>query len=285
MNAAPAGKIAIAVILSLASLSQVFAATINVDSDCTVVDAINEANNSLADTDCEDGDDYDANAGEDGHDTIVIPAGSATWVVDDYAKRIPRITTRITINGNGNTIDGNDGNMRGFRPTRRGARHFLEVRDGADLTINRLTITQGGCEGENSKNTCRGGAIRIYGGGKLTLNNSVVSNSDNTATRNGGAIIASGTLTRASLTIVGSSIFGNTSAYGGGAISLASGVNFVMRGSSVYNNNAGSYGGGIAYFNPNTTNPGKITISDSSIFGNTAQGDRGGGICYRKQNH
>ena len=259
MNSGAAAKLLVAaVVLLLLPVSQVAAARIVVGADCTLAQAINEANGETTGVgSCLAGDD---GAGDPGHDTIDIPAGGADYVL---GSALPSIQSSITIEGNGNTISGGDA-----------FRIFVVLEDAA-LTINNLIMTNGNGSGAS----LRGGAIRAVNA-RLTLNNSVVRNSTagssgGTAYGGGGIYISGVTHDPAWLTITGSSIHGNRAAGNGGGIYVRGAVDVDIRRSSIYSNSAGAHGGGIALRSA-FSDPG-IRISNSSIFGNSAE-TFGGGI-------
>ncbi len=258
--------ILIPLILLLLPALPAYAATINVDATCTLVQAINEANGETTEVgSCEAGTDF-VSGTSDGADTIVIPSGSPTYNISSNASSLPTISSKIRINGNGNTISGTN-SYRIFAVS-------------GDLTIDNLILTNGAC----LTASCTGGAILLFNG-KLTLQNSVVKNSNagreaSLFTGNGGGIHATGSPSApATLNITNSSIYGNSARVsgGGGGIYLVGTFTFTMSGSAVYNNTAAGIGGGISIQGTHTTGTAGASIKNSSIFGNTA-GLRGGGI-------
>lgn len=249
-----------AVVLLLLPVSQVSAARIVVGADCTLAQAINEANGETTGVgSCLAGDD---GAGDPGHDTIDLPAGGADYVL---GSALPSIDSTITIEGNGNTISGGD------------AYRIFSVLEDAALTINNLIMTNGNGSGAS----LRGGAIRAVNA-RLTLNGSVVRNSTagssgGTAYGGGGIYISGVTHHPAWLTITGSSIHGNSAAGNGGGVYIKDAVDVDIRKSSIYSNSAGANGGGIAV-RPAFRDT-SFHISNSSIFGNSAE-RYGGGIFF-----
>lgn len=173
------------------------------DADCSLREAITASNANPAD------------------DTIVFaPEANGTITLSSsLPSLINNGTLSITGNSPANTIiSGNNA----FRP--------IEVNSGASVTLNRLTVTQG-----FTGSASNGGAgIRVNGGAMVTVADSIVSNNVTEATGGGGGIISLG-----SLTIVRSSISGNTA--------------------------SNARGGGIRSL-------GTLTISDSLINGNNANG-------------
>ena len=133
------------------SARPVSAATIHVDSTCTLAQAINEANGATTGVgSCEAGSD---GTGATGHDTITfsdnITLGAA----------LPDIASSITIEGENKTISGDN------------TYHIFHITSGP-VVINDLTMKNG--KGRiDSDNDYIGGAIAAEGNsGALTINNS-----------------------------------------------------------------------------------------------------------------
>ncbi|MEI7556711.1 hypothetical protein, partial [Candidatus Chlorohelix sp.] len=160
----------------------------------------------------------------------------------------------------------------------------------AELSLTNLTLSNGSA----SKN---GGAI--FNRGAVTITDSTLSN--NTTVWGGGAIYNNPDST---LTIINSSLYGNTSKEVGGAI-FNSGGAVTITDSSLYNNTSSSLsgepGGGAVFSGgtstltitnsslyDNTTNwsggailnnsGSTLTITNSSLYGNNASGGNGGAI-------
>ncbi|KPL89513.1 beta strand repeat-containing protein [Ardenticatena maritima] len=235
----------------------VHAATITVDgTTCTLAEAITSANNdNAAGNGCVDG---------SGADTITLQTDVT------LTSALPNITSQITIEGNGHTIDGNNG-----------VYHVLYVANTGDLTLNNATITGGNANGSGSDGNGGG----IFNDGMLTVTNSTISG--NSAKHGGGIYNHNGTVT-----VSNSTISSNTASGDGGGIdnedtltmnnSTISGNSATNKGGGIYNNymatvsnsaingNSAYYGGGI--YNHNGT----VTVSNSTISSNTASGDGGG---------
>ena len=124
---------------------------------------------------------------------------------------LPRITTDITIEGNGHTISG-DNRFRIFNVV------------GGTLTINNVTLTKGSAPHE------RGGAIKLQDGGRVIVNNVIFR--ENTAKEGGAIWIGS---SGARLTVNNSNFIGNrANSYGaGGAIDLSNGKIIITNSSFV----------------------------------------------------
>ena len=145
---------------------------------CTLADQINAANT-------------DAPSG-------LCPAGNGADIISldsDFSlnAKLPAITSEITIQGNGHTING------------AGKQRIFDVA-GGDLTINHLRLTGG-------KALEDGGAIWINRHSIVNINRSEIS--DNAAGRNGGAIWIK---YDSQLNISASTLSGNSAGYNGGAI-------------------------------------------------------------------
>ena len=247
-------RLLIVVLALVLAAAPAYAATINIDTDCQLDEAVTNANDDAqTNSDCEAG---------SGADTIVIPSGHGTITVN----YLPRITTTITINGNGNTLTSNASAIISI----------VEYR--ASLTINNLTVQGSTC------NT-QGCAFAVDSGGSLTINNSrfynnavvggsggaidsagalVINNSvfsGNSASSNGGAIEING----GNATIRNTTFTGNSSDQTGMAISLTRG-NLTLEYVSIVNNSASvsnANTAGLYRFN------GNLTLRNSILSGNT----------------
>lgn len=118
------------------------AADITVDADCSLADAITAANTDTAANGCPAG---------DGADTITLSGDVALEAA------LPHITSDITVEGAGFTINGN-------------GRHRIFYIDGGTAVVNELTMTKGladqiDIEGETY---VAGGAV-VNKRGRLTL--------------------------------------------------------------------------------------------------------------------
>jgi hypothetical protein len=174
--------VATALLAGLAlGLSHVHAAAINVDGvTCTLADAITSANSDTATGGCSAG---------SGADTLYLGADVS------LTSALPDITTQVTIEGGGHTIQ------------RTGGPDFsvLQVTATGDLTLNQVTITGG------TSNSGGGGGIN--NAGILTVQSSTLSG-------NGAAFLGGGllNLSGAIATIQNSTISGNATGYLGGGI-------------------------------------------------------------------
>jgi hypothetical protein len=236
-----------ALLLALAQGAQ--AATITVTTDvptinnadglCSLVEAIINANNDAAThPDC---------AAGSGADIIQLPLGGTYTVDKNYGTaaygptRLPKITSDITIDGNGSTIT---------RQVQGKLSRLIAVGATGSLTLNNTTVSGG--------RSRKGGGI--YNAGSLVLDASTISG--NRATKIGGGVFNKGTaaLTNSSV------IMGNKAHNGGG---IHNGSELSIDGSTISDNTAGRLGGGI--YNDDT-----VTITNSAITGNKA--GYGGGL-------
>ena len=136
----------------------------------------------------------------------------------------------------------------------------FHVLPGASLTLEGLTITGGSAKG-NSIQDERGGGVYVDGG-TLVVANSIVSENfapANTNNASGGGISNANS---GSVTIINSTLTGNSAfSQGGGIYINGSGSNVTIT-QSTLSENEGSNGGGIANIG------GGIVITDSTLFGN-----------------
>ena len=246
---------------------------------CSLREAIINANDDAATH-------ADCTAGS-GADILTLAAGAYN-VADSYASYngntgLPQITSPITIEGNGATID------------RSGAAVYrlFALNSTGNLTLNDLMLTDGAMtsdvgggaiyndggtltindsflSGHSATNSQGGGAIRSNGG-TVTINTSTLSGNQSGNSGGGGAIYATNSAT---LTINDSTLGGNSATNtNGGAISIGSGSGSVtLNRSTVGANNTANGGAGIA------SSGGTLTLNNSTISGNQAQSAGGGGI-------
>ncbi|MBL8094759.1 MAG: right-handed parallel beta-helix repeat-containing protein [Anaerolineales bacterium] len=213
------------------------------NGNCTLREAIIAANTDAAVDGCPAG---------SGADTVLLAAGSYGLSVagtgeDAAATGDLDVTEDLTIDGasligtfiSANLLD-----------------RAFEVLDNAHLTLSHLTIEDG-----NGTVGGLGGAIRVEGGGALTLSTARVRD---TAGDNNRAIYA---LTGARLTILSSRIENNPA----GGIFLQIGSTGIVRDSSITGNTADG-GAGLSVDVGST-----LTVVNSTISGNRA-GISGGGI-------
>ena len=167
----------------------------------------------------------------------------------------PHIDNRITVEGNGNTISGNN------------RYRIFVVAERGDLTIRALHLIHGraaaqdpACVAGADWSKDNGGAI--CSSGSLTVNES--SFSGNSAVHGGAILSISGRLT-----ISGGSFSGNSAATSGGAIYSEVGATISE---SSFSDNSADYGGAI-YSSARAS----LSVNDSSFSGNSAAN---GGAIY-----
>ena len=194
------------------------AATINVGGACTLVRAINAANNGTrANGRCAKG---------SGADRIVLPTNSTQTLtaVDNDDNGLPVIRSTITLVGNNSTIR--------RAPTAPEFR-IVAVAETGNLTLNRLTLTGGSADNSGGgvrndgnttihRSTISGNAAAFDGGGVLNRGNTVIHSStisDNIAGERGGGLV---NFSNGTLTINKSTLSGNTAHdFEGGGLFIA----------------------------------------------------------------
>ncbi len=230
------------------------------NGNCSLGEAIQAA---------QSGKDVDACHVPPGSSTIYLPTGTYSLTEPDSGSPplpgadgrlgfdpggFPVIYTRVTIMGNGSTIQ------------RTGANKFpiFQASAQADLTLQNLTVTGGDSSLDPYSG---GGALQLFIG-KATLDH--VTLSGNVSGGDGGAVdIGQGSL--ASLVLNDSVIAGNTAAANGGGIN-DDGL-LTIRDSTIEGNTAGGVEGGGGIF---ITENGSASLEHSTIAGNQAW--IGGGI-------
>ena len=203
-----------------------------------------------------------------GGGTVNLTAGCdyALTTADNGENGLPIVTTGISVNGNGATIDGT------------GSVRIFEVDGPGSLALQNVTLTGGSAD--------IGGAIENVGG-TVTLNHSDVHG--NAAAVAGGGI-ASATFDPSSvakLTLNNSSVNGNqqfadgeSGGLGGGGILSILGTVTLNSSQASGNFANGFVGGGIAsgdYMNFSDSGS-LLTLNNSQVDGNTAPNAGGGGI-------
>lgn len=224
--------------------------------------------------------------------TITLPAGTYTLRITGTAENAALtggldLTRTVVINGAGASATGSAAG---------GIDRVLQVGTDASgpvaATISGVTIRYGG-------NTAGGNGtgILVYTSGSLlTLNDSSVA--DNAASSGGGVYVVagatlvanrttilrntsggggggSGIVIEGTVTLNDSAVADNTAAASGGGIVVASGATLTANRTAIRDNTSGSNGGGI--YNTGGT----VTVTDSTLAGNTAHGyssGSGGGI-------
>ena len=220
------------------AVSSAQAATIIVDeSTCTLADAITAVNNDADEGGCVGSEAY-------GDDTIILEANVS------LAAPLPDITSTVSIEGGGHTIDGNNDEAVGA---------VLRITAGGDLTLNKTIVTGGKNETYNYYES--GGGINAYNA-IVTLNSSTVSGNV-AASFMGGGIYAE----NSTVTLKNSTVSQNNSGLGGGIWALDSTV--TLNSSTVNENDAGDGAGILAYFST-------VILKSSTVSQNSAWWSGGG---------
>ncbi len=249
-----------ALLLSLVAAATTWAATITVttsiptvslDGQCSLIEAMNNANGSPVSVDCPAG---SPGAGLPGADTIHLPLAStiALTTVNNTtlgSNGLPLVSSHITIEGHGSTIQRSSASL--FR--------LFAVNSSGSLVLKEVTLTGGRVSG--------GGGAILNSGGSVVVGNSTIRG--NTASIVGGGVQQN--LTGGKLTIVGSTVSGNTANFQGGGVGAIGAAGTFTLINSTISGNAGFLGGGV-FTGGSTT----ATITNSTVFGNTAQAQGGG---------
>ena len=253
----------LALVVSMWASQAAWAATITVDttankritdSQCSLREAIINANrdNQAGSTDC---------AAGSGIDTIVFDLGSSATITLGRQLDITD-AERLTINGGAAdiTVSGND-KVRVF-----------QVVEGARLTLNKLTVSDG-LANDSSPFNNRGGGVE-NSGGNLTITKSTFSGNSSVSangTGAGGAVATQSIGDKGGTVIVKNSTFSGNSADGsGGGIYILVATATVSN--STFSGNSAPAGGGM--FNSNFST---LTVTNSTFSGNSAS-NNGGGI-------
>src|SRR5829696_4137854 len=214
----------------------------NANNACSLREAIINANqdDQSGSADCAAGIGKDTIFFDLGNSPATITLSSElSTITDPDGLTVDGASANITVSGN-DVFSGNDG-VRVF-----------EVASGAELTLNKLTVSNYGTEFKD------GG---IVNDGTLTVNNSTL---DDNKGEFGGAIRNEGTAT-----VNNSTISDNVSVDGAGIYNISGTLE--VNNSTISGNFAVLGTGGGIY-----NNNGTLTVSNSTISGNSAGGDGGG---------
>ena len=241
------------------------------DDQCSLREAIHNANDTIT------GQPYDdcAAGNPAGADTITLPAGGTFTLPDGayypggYAIRyektgLPPITGRVTIEGNGATIERDVLDTDTFR--------LMAVDTTGDLTLNDVHLTGGHT---TASNWSKGAGI--YSSGNLAVTDSVVSGNTvagSTGTHGGGIAVYGSYASPPTVTIRGTTISDNDAARTGGI--FLSDANATILDSVISGNQADSAGGGITvYFGTD------LLLENSTVDDNHTVYGSGGGLHIR----
>jgi CSLREA domain-containing protein len=276
----------LAMLFSFANVSPAHAAVgivVNSDADivaddgfCTLREAITAANSDSA-----SGATFGECAAGVGADSIIF---AADYTITLVVLQLPVVTSELTITGNGaaNSI------VQGTPPPAISLSRVFQVASTGNLTLDGITVRHGRCTLGVFGGDCviyNGGGI-YNAGGTLTVTNSALSG--NTSNNGGGIYNEGGAVTvtnstlsgnsvgarygggiyneGGTLTVTDSTISGNSASGGGGIYNVGGTVVTVTN--STLSGNLANYGGGI------TNDGGTLTVTDSTLSGNT----RGGAI-------
>lgn len=240
---------------------------------CTLRDAITAANADAARGGC-------VHSGAAGADTILLPAGGTISLtmadnIANQANGLPSITSDITIEGNGTTVE------RGAQASNRF--RLMHVGESGVLALSKVTMRAGANDGSQSEG---GGAI--HNRGTAVVRDSVFTG--NFAEGAGGAI-----QNRGSMRILGSTISGNSTGVIGGGLSNSGSGTLSVYDSRIERNKADIAGDAFDHRGNDmrlvgsvvNENAGCINVEDhdsfviiDSVISNTA----GSGICMEDGN-
>lgn len=199
-----------------------------------------------------------------GADVITLQGGTTYNLTN--AEGDLDITTEITIEGNGATIDASGLGDRAFHVSAAG-----------DLTISGVTVT-GGRPADAPSAAGGGSGGAFLNAGTLSISDSALD--DNSAERAGGAIEASA---GSSTTLVETDLTNNATGAApgnGGGLHLTGAGTVSITGGTVSGNTAAAEGGGLW-----NSGAGTMTVDGTTITGNTASGataDQGGGGLFQE---
>ncbi len=219
------------------------------DGKCSLAEAIINANNHAATW-------GDCVAGSSGANTITLPTNATLNYASalDTNTALPRISSQVTIEGQGSTIKRDSAASTDFRIV------WIYGAYGGNLTLNNVTISGG----QVTEMDVGGGIWNGYG--TLVVNNSTISG--NTAGQGGGIESEIG-----SLTVKNSTISGNTSSGEGAGVAVF-GNTMSIANSTISGNISSAAGGGIF------ASAVSGSITNSTITGNSVNGGsfQGGGL-------
>lgn len=259
------------------------------NGNCSLVEAILSANTGSSEDACEAGDPSLTDA-----DIIVLPPDTLFSSAEAFAisnRLLPNIGAAIVIEGNGSTLERAPDAVNKFG--------ILRVVSGG-ITLRDLTLKNGDAtdpQGEVADGGADGGAVLLFGSGDISFENVRFLNNrardggayyspvtarpkfidcvftDNSATRNGGAIAQprqSG-IQRTNAAVIINGLFESNEASSGGALWIER--NGLEIGNSTFTGNTAEVGGAISleftYL---------MSLANSTIHGNTATRSSYGGI-------
>lgn len=228
-------------------VSGVQAADIEVGASCSLADAITAANRDAPRGGCPAG---------NGADTITL-SGAVTLDAE-----LPRLTSDMTIQGNGHMINGDN------------TFPIFKVYDG-DIALHNVTLTKG-----QSSPGGGGGAVDLKRSARMTIRNSSLI--DNQAKGYGGAIFVAD---EAMLDIANSTISGNRAIFGG-ALALMHQARVTLTHVTITNNSSSYQVGGIyMLLQPVYAGDGNFLPDGAEVnLRNSIVAENDGGDCYARLN-
>jgi CSLREA domain-containing protein len=220
------------------------------DGLCSLREAITAANTNTA-----SGPAAGECAAGSGADTISF-AGNYTITLAPASGQLPNVTSPITVNGNGaaNTI------IQAHASPNTATKRVFHVEFGGNLTLNRVRVRNGRCNGSCTLIPESGGGI--FNAGTLKVTNSVIA--ANSATGLGGGIYSQ----TGTLTLTNSTFSSNAASIAGGGIFDS--ASLTVTNSTFSGNTTPGSGGGIS-------SSGALTVANTTFSGNTATGFGGAG--------
>ncbi len=233
---------------------------LDVSGSCTLRDAITSSNSDIAVGGCVAGNNNDSIVFDD---TVFPPTATTTITLAGYT--LPPISSHTTITGQGLGgpvidfagsnrhfyINGGVAVLNNLILTGAGPSAPPIRAASAEVTLNNSTVSG------NSASSSQGGGIYLKSQSKMLLNNSTVS--DNSASSGGGVLSRS-----SQLTVVNSTITGNTVVGRGGGIYSNQNSDASITNSTITGNSAGQLGGGVA------ASSGRVYLTNNIIAGNQA---------------
>ena len=144
------------------------------------------------------------------------------------------------------------------------------IYSGGTVTIKNINLQS---SDPNTTGVC------LYGG-SLTVDGTLIGNTDNTNVFTAGAILShpNGGNPKRTLTMTNSFVWGNYSPWEGGGIRLIGWTVVNLSNVTVELNNTGESGGGIFWYDQGLGKMGSLTINGANFFYNDADGGAGGAI-------
>ena len=221
--------------------------------------------------------------------TIIGPGSNLLTVSGNNAVQIFSISSGDTVSISGIRFTGgtvgaiaNSGNLTVTNSTFDANAHA----NGGSITSTGASLSVTGCTFTNNTDAGPGvngrGGAAIYSTSTADISDSTFTNNMNTGGAGGGAIQNQGAMTVANCTFTGNATVGDGQNADGGAINNNGGGQLTID-NSVFTGNSAVRDGGAIYYQPNVSVGPFMTITDSTISGNTSNSDNnttgnGGGL-------